>query len=59
LREARRGASRVRQHRLGFSRRDGVPLGQRPPIKSGPRSQDRAPSNQAARRRRPPLSDHR
>jgi cysteine-rich repeat protein len=25
----------VRQHRLGVSQRDGVPLGQRPPIKSG------------------------
>ena len=27
-------------------------------FKSGPRSQDRTPSNQAAPRRRPPLSDH-
>jgi hypothetical protein len=31
-RETRRSAARVRQHRLGVSRRDGVPLGQRPPL---------------------------
>lgn len=56
-RGARDGPSRMRQHCLGISRRDGAPSHQRPPVKSSSRSQDRSPPNRAGHRRRPPLSD--